>query len=271
MPRQASSTSDSSAPSVERAIDILQAIAANRAGLGVQTLAASTGTPRATLYRILKVLQARGLVQQADGQAGLYRLGPALAMLAGAAPPPRDLVELARPVMQRLAFSARETVKLVVIDGMDALTLAVADAGLEACVTARMGTRMPLHIGVSQRLLLAHLPAQQVRQVLARPLERRTPRTITDPAALRASLETLRRVDSAQGQSEGIPGVGAAAALLRGSQDEVLGALVAVYIHSGKSAAQLATLRDGVVHAASEISSWRYMIHPARSDAEAPS
>jgi len=164
--------------------------------------------------------------------------------------------------MQRLALSVRETVKLVVVDGLDALTLAVADTGLEARVTSRVGTRMPLHIGVSQRLLLAHLPAAVIRQVLAGRLDKRTSRTLTDPAALRSSLEPLRRVESAQGQSEGIDGVGAAATVIRGLDDTLLGALVAVYIHTGKSTTQLSALRQGVERAAQQISSWQVSREP---------
>ena len=221
-----------------------------------------TATPRATLYRIVKVLLARGFLQLAPEQASLYQLGPKLVQLGGQAPRPRDLIELSRPVMQRLALSVRETVKVVVVDGLDALTLAVDDTGLEARVMSRVGTRVPLHIGVSQRLLLAHLPAAVLRQVLAGDLEKRTSRTLTDPAALRASLESLRRVESAQGQSEGIDGVGAAAAVIRGLNDTLLGALVAVYIHTGKSAAQLASLRQGVERAAQEISSWHVSREP---------
>jgi len=207
-------------------------------------------------------LLARGFLQLAPEQAGLYQLGAGLVQLGGQAPRPRDLVELSRPVMQRLALSVRETVKLVVVDGLDALTLAVADTGLEARVMSRVGTRMPLHIGVSQRLLLAHLPAAVIRQLLAGRLEKRTVRTITDPVELRASLEPLRRVESAQGQSEGIDGVGAAATVIRGLDDTLLGALVAVYIHTGKSTTQLAALRQGVERAAQQISSWQVSREP---------
>ncbi len=263
MIRQDKPASDSSAPAVERTIQILRSIGSHPPGLSVQALCEQTSTPRATLYRILKVLQQHGFVQQTAEPPTLYQLGPALVQLGGKAPRPRDLVELSRPVMQRLAFSIGETVKLVVVDGLDALTLAVADTGLEARVMSRLGTRVPLHIGVSQRLLLAHQPAPVLRQVLAGPLEKRTTRTLTNPETLRASLASLRRVDSAQGQSEGIDGVGAAATLIRGAQDRVLAALVAVYIHKGKSAAQLAGLRQGVERAAQEISSWQVGPNPA--------
>lgn len=242
---------DSAAPAVERAVDILQLLGAHPEGLNAQALGELSDMPRATLYRIIKVLLARGFLQQ---HAGQYRLGPALALLGGNAPQPRDLVELCKPVMQRLAHSVRETVKLVRVEGLEALTLAVADTGLDARVTARVGMRMPLHIGASQRLLLAHLPAHVVRQALAPPLEKRTSRTLTDPAAVRATLVKLRQGDSVQGQGEGIEGVGAAATLVRGADDAVLGALVAVYIHAGKTAAQLEALRKGVEAAAQQVS-----------------
>jgi len=63
--------------------------------------------------------------------------------------------------------------------------------------------------------------------------------------------------DTAQGHGEGIHGVGAAATLIRGDQDVVLGALVAVYIHPGKTQAQLEYILENVEMAAHRISQWR--------------
>jgi DNA-binding IclR family transcriptional regulator len=103
-----------------------------------------------------------------------------------------------------------------------------------------------------------------IRQILAAKLEKRTSHTITNPAVLRASLESLSRAESAQGQSEGSDGVGAAATLIRGSQDQLLGALVAVYIHTGKTAAQLTAFSLAVEQAAQEISSWQVSLSPTR-------
>ncbi|MFT3720546.1 IclR family transcriptional regulator [Pseudorhodoferax sp.] len=256
--RQArSAPADSGAPAVERAVQLLLALSATPDGLGAQALAAATGMPRATLYRVVRVLLAHGFLQAAPGRDGLYRLGPALARLGAQVQAPRDLVTLARPVMQRLARTVGETVKLVVRDGLEAVTLAVADAELDARVTSRTGTRLPLHMGASQRLLLAHADAALWRQVLARPLERRTSRTFGDPQQLRQSLELLRRTDSVQGHGEGIDGVGAAATLVRGAGDVVLGALVAVYIHPGKSTARRRAIAQAVEAAAQEISAWQ--------------
>ncbi len=243
------------APAVERTVQLLRLLGDAPEGLGPQQLAAGTGMPRATLFRFLKVLGTEGFVQ--SGAGGVYRLGPAVAQLARHAAQPGDLLAAARPAMQRLARELGETVKLVVRDGEEAVTVAVADAGLEARVTSLVGTRMPLNIGASQRLLLAHAPAEVQRRVLAGALPRRTARTFAEAAPLRASLLKLRQVDSVQGHGEGIDGVGAAATLVRGAHDAVLGALVAVYIHPGKPAARLKAIAAAVERAAQEISAWQ--------------
>ncbi len=248
---------DHGAPAVERAVQVLLRLAQSPQGLGAQALADATGTPRATLYRIVRVLNSHGLLQSAPGQEGVFQLGPTLARLGAQVAAPRDLATLARPAMLQLARSIGETVKLAVRDGQDAVTLAVADSGLDARVTSRAGTRLPLHMGASQRLLLAHAPAEVVRAVLGRPLERRTARTFSDAQRLRQSLDKLRMTDSVQGHGEGIDGVGAAATLVRGAGDEVLGVLVAVYIHTGKGATQLHKIAQAVEDAAQQLSAWQ--------------
>ena len=257
MPRQDVSVVESAAPAVERTVQLLRLLGEQPQGLSTQQLAEITRTPRATLYRILGVLTAHGLVQQAEEGQARYQLGPAIAKLGRQAPQPRSFVALAQPLMERLAQTVRETVKLVVVDGLDALTLAVVDTGLDARVTSRVGTRMPLYVGASQRLLLAHAGADLQRQVLALPLTPRTSRTLIDPQRLHASLAKLRLEGSSQSHSEGIDGVGAASALVRGACEVVLGAIAVVYIHKGKSAAQLRDLRAAVEATAREISAWQ--------------
>jgi DNA-binding IclR family transcriptional regulator len=248
---------ESAAPAVERTVLLLCLLGEQPHGLSTQRLAEITRTPRATLYRILGVLTAHGFVQQAEEGPARYQLGPAIAKLGRQAPQPRNFVALAQPLMERLAQTVRETVKLVVVDGLDALTLAVADTGLDARVTSRVGTRMPLYVGASQRLLLAHAGSELQERVLSQQLVPRTSRTLTDPRRLRASLARLRLEGTSQSHSEGIEGVGAASALVRGAGDIVLGAIAVVYIHKSKSAAQLRSLLDAVEATAREISAWQ--------------
>jgi IclR family acetate operon transcriptional repressor len=68
-----------------KACDVLEAVSAQRDGIGQAELSARLGLPRTTLYRILAGLVARGLLRQ-DPARRVYSLG--LRARMSAAPPP---------------------------------------------------------------------------------------------------------------------------------------------------------------------------------------
>ena len=238
-------------PTLRRGLALLRDLAQTARGRSAAELARRLGVPRATLYRVLRALQDEGfVVTAADG--GRYLLGPALAQLAGAAGGRRELEAAARPVMETLAAELGETVKLVVRDGHEALTVA-AVIPRDACIASRVGTRLPLHVGASQRLLLAHAPAEVRDAVVASPLARVTARTITSSARLRRELDALAGRRELASHGEGIDGVGATAALVGDPGLEPAAALVAVYVYASQTARSLARIRRKLLDAAARI------------------
>ena len=241
---------DSSMPAVERTIAVLEAVAAGRNGATVAELAAATAVPRATLYRILRVLSAHAfVVRAADG----YLLGPGLQQLAARAPA-RDLADLAQPVMDRLCARIGESVKLVVRDGDRALTIAAAHSGNDSRIAVRIGMRLPLYVGASQRLLLSRAPQEIIESVLATPRRRHASGTIVSERALRADIARLRGERFADGASEGVEGVGAVAACVDDARGATVAVLVSVYIQPGKGIARLRAIREATIAAADELS-----------------
>jgi hypothetical protein len=69
-----------SSRAVERALDILEALAATRAPVCLSTVARTTQFPESTTYRLLGALLKRGFVSR-DGLE--YSLGPRIGGLAG--------------------------------------------------------------------------------------------------------------------------------------------------------------------------------------------
>lgn len=246
----AGSGSDAGTPALRRGLALLRQLAASPEGVTAADLAARLDVPRATLYRLLRALLDEGFAALAD-DGGRYRLGPAVARLVR--PGARgDLEGVARPVMASLATALGETVKLVVRDGLEVLTVA-AVIPRDACIASRVGTRLPLHVGASQRLLLAHAPAEVRETVLAGPLARVTPRTLTSPLRLRRELALLAGRRELASHGEGIDGVGATAALVGPPGAEPLGALVAVYVYASQNARTLARMRRAVLEGAEAI------------------
>jgi len=245
---------DNSMPALQRAIGILEYLEQTPGGGNAAAIASATGVPRATLYRILRVLKQHGFVADATTPSGAVVLGPALARLGAQVAAPRNLISAAHYAMATLCDRVNETVKLVVRQGDEAVTLSVSHPSNDLHVASRVGARLPLWLGASQRLLLAHAPPEVAERVLAAPHERLASGTITDAAQLKAELGTLRQRGWATGVNEGVEGIGAIAAAVHGADGQVLAALVTVYIDAGKHQAQRNAIQRETIEAAATIS-----------------
>jgi len=240
-------------PALERAIRILETVEASPGGVTPQGLLA-LGVPRTSLYRMLEVMADAGLLAATPGVSSTYTLGPAIRRMASRMPSGDDLAARAHPVLRRLAVETGETVKIVLRDGLETVAIAVAHPGEDSRVAARVGARLPLHVGAGQRLLLSRAPPEVIESVLARPLQKRGLETIVDPERLRRNLSTLRRREWALGRNEGASGVGSIGALVHEAGYPPRSALVLLYILSGRRQSEVLRMRDRVVAAAQELS-----------------
>ena len=164
--------------SVDRAIDLLLAVAAaGPTDAGVPALAKACGLNRATAWRLLKTLQARGLVTVDGG--GHYALGVTAVELGGAAGPDA-LIAAAHPVLERTSERTGETASLA-MPAVGGLTY-VDEVTPTAVLTASwLGRAVPLHATSTGKALLAFLPPGELRRVLPMTLPAFTDTTITSP------------------------------------------------------------------------------------------
>ena len=238
--------------SVDRAIDVLEYLAERDDG-AVTDLAAALGVHKSTAFRLLAVLEARGLVEQVS-ERGRYRLGFGLVRLAGVTAARLDLVEQSRPVTRRLALEIGETVNIARLEA-DAVVNLDQVRGAAAVTTHNwVGQGTPLHATSSGKVLLAHLDLAARDRLLAGPLERYTPATITDRATLERGLAAVAAAGWAATEEELELGLNAVAAPVRGHD----GAVVAAVSVSGPSYRlspdRFADVAAAVVAAAGEIS-----------------
>jgi DNA-binding IclR family transcriptional regulator len=88
-----------------------------------------------------------------------------------------------------------------------------------------IGVRRPAYCTAVGRAIFAYAPAAVVDRVLAGPLARRTPRTVTDRAELRAILAGVRERGYAIEDEECEPGIRCIATPVRGADGAVAGAI----------------------------------------------
>jgi DNA-binding IclR family transcriptional regulator len=211
--------------SIKRAFAVLGALADGP--LGVTGVAARSHIPKSTAARLLGALAAEGAVEQIPGESR-YRLGPHLLALASSLGDARGLVATARPTLVDLAGELGEAAGLSVRDGWTAHYVDQVDSPNPVQVRDWTGTRIPLHAVSSGQVFLAQLPAPMLARYLAEPLERFTPRTLTDAGALLERLRDVRRDGHAWVREEYALGISSVAAPVADARGELV---AAVHVH----------------------------------------
>ncbi|MFD7711316.1 IclR family transcriptional regulator [Streptomyces sp. NPDC059785] len=213
----------SAVQSVDRAVSVLE-ILARHGEAGVTEIAEELDVHKSTAFRLLGVLENRGLVTQAQDR-GKYYLGAGVLRLAGAAAVRLDISQEGVPVCRELADDLGETANIAVRD--DDAAVNIMQARGTASVTAQnwLGRRTPLHATSSGKVLLAHLPPTLREGLLARSLPRFTERTITGASALRRELEAVVEQGYGVTLEELELGLTAVAAPVRAHDGKVIGAI----------------------------------------------
>ncbi|MFG3439843.1 IclR family transcriptional regulator [Nonomuraea sp. NPDC047897] len=175
--------------SVERALDVLEALAEHGGEAALSEIAARTGLPYGTIHRLLQTLLARGYVRQESDRR--YALGGGLVRLGGVA---EGMVGTwARPHLARMVELSGETANLAVLEGDFIVYVAQVPSPRRLRMFAEVGRRVLPHSTAVGKVLLAGRAAGEAVTLLERTgMPRRTPNTITEIRAMLAELALVR-------------------------------------------------------------------------------
>lgn len=211
-----------SSQTLDRGIRILELLADARHPQSIDELAASLGVHRSVAYRLIRTLEAHGLVERAA--TGRLQLGAHLAALAAGVA--HDLQAEVLPELTEAANDLGITCFLVVLDRDECVTLvSVEPRHAVAAVAQRPGTRHPVSVGAPGKAILAQLSPDK------------WPAGLDPTMALEVHEAAVRRW--AESQNEVIPSLHAVAVplSLRGRPPA---AIAAVYLPNGQEAASVA-------------------------------
>jgi DNA-binding IclR family transcriptional regulator len=175
---------------VDRAAELLKAVARSPQPLSVSELASATGLNRSTAWRLLATLDHHGLVER-DPATQRYSVGHAVLQIA-AAGDHDALVRRARPVLQRLAQRTGETANLAVAKRFNLVYVDQVEAP-NVMSPNWLGRSVPLHATSSGKAFLAWLPREEREALTPVRLKRYTETTITSRRDLEEELEAVRR------------------------------------------------------------------------------
>jgi IclR family acetate operon transcriptional repressor len=241
---------------VARIAAVLEALATTDGGVGVRALARSSGIDRSAVGRLLRQLEDVGLAVPAD-VPGRYAIGPRLFAIAGAVTSRDELRSAARPALEALGARFNETSYLAVLEGERVVYRDVVESTQPVRYVAELGVPSPLHAGAAGRAILAAMTDPAFAAWLAAAdLERLTPDTVTDRAALAALRVSDRDRGYAASRGERIPGGAAVAAPFVDGTGRVRGSLVVTCPEARLPVAREADIAAVLVVMAGQLS-WR--------------
>jgi IclR family KDG regulon transcriptional repressor len=151
---------------LEDAINLLGILRDHPDGLTLAQATKFAGIIKNKTFRLLYTLEKRKMVRRDEN--GLYHLGSGLIDLGVHAQNERILLDVSRPIMDRLVVETGESIFLGVISGSDALCMAARESAHSVRLFAQVGRRAPLHSGGVPKVLFAFMPEPERTALIER-------------------------------------------------------------------------------------------------------
>jgi DNA-binding IclR family transcriptional regulator len=235
------------APALEKGLDVLELLAAEKYPLNLSSISQRLGRSAGELFRMLQVLEFKGFITTAANGSG-YVLTNKLFALAMEQAPVRSLVETALPIMRKLVNDIGQSAHIAVASEDQIVVVTRIERPGDLGFSVRIGYRREITIATSGLVLFAYQTDEIRRQWLKRC---RLKGEAADSFVERANAVRSRGYHEAPSHFvRGI--VDLSAPILRG--DTAVAALTVPFVHSNPLQVEMPQAVEFVRAAARQIS-----------------
>jgi DNA-binding IclR family transcriptional regulator len=171
---------------IDRAAELLSMVVLADEPRPFGDLVSDTGLAKSTASRLLQALERHRLVNKVDEG---YEAGPLFAIYASRHEPEREIVWLARPILEAVSRDTGETVNLAIVRNNAVVQIAQIDSTFMLGTTNWVDIDVPPHCSALGKVFFAAGAIAVPRAEL----DRLTDRTITDPETFEVELDQVRR------------------------------------------------------------------------------
>lgn len=239
--------------SLARGLSILRCFSVERPDWGVTELSRHLSLNKATIFRLVKTLEAEGFLTS-DPSTGKYCVGSALLRVAYVGLSRSELERVAHPHMERLAAETGESIDLAVWTAEGVLFVDQVRTPRPFRLVSRVGRVFSDLANAHSKVFLAFMSEEERATVLSRPLAPLTPFTIVDPERFAQELSKVAAQGVAYDFQENAEGVCGVAAPICDPAGGVKASLAIVAPVSRFGSIEVARLTDAVKETASAIS-----------------
>ncbi|MCK1692183.1 IclR family transcriptional regulator [Bradyrhizobium sp. 145] len=211
--------------SIQKAVSVLNAFTRERPRLTLAAITRLTGLDKSAAQRFLYTLHQLGLIRK-DDETKQYSLSPRLLEFGYAYTYSDGLIERAQPFLVEAHEKTRETVNLMVLDGIDIILVSRIPGEHVVTMNIQVGFRMPALYSATGRAIVSRLdPEQRDAIIRATKYHLYTKQSVSDPGEMRKLLAEAASDGFVLTQSQYFYGdISMAAAVIDGSKS-VLGAV----------------------------------------------
>jgi DNA-binding IclR family transcriptional regulator len=214
--------------SLERGLAVLEVVASAGRPIALAETARRLGLHRSTTHHLMQTLVRAGYLSQQD-RSRAYELTQKLFQMTGRTWSPEQLGETAQPLLQELTQATGEGASVAMWADGNVVIAAKREAEGPVRALQDVGAVRPMYCTAVGKALAAWLPQSEVTAALARtPMEPRTARTITTPAAFEAELQRIRAAGYALDDEEQYEGLRCVAMPVFAYSGQVIAAMCVV-------------------------------------------
>lgn len=211
--------------SVDRALALLEALAARPEGVRLSDLARSESLPPSTTHRLLTALEQRGFAQF-DALTKHWHVGARAFIVGVAFTRWQSFIAASLPFLRRLRDVTRETANLGVLQEGEVVTVAQVESREIMRAIAAPGGRTPVMNSGMGKAIVATWPDPDIAALVIRHgLRPITANSLRNLEAVRREIVAIRAKGYALDREEFKPGMRCAAAVVWSAAAEPIGAL----------------------------------------------
>ncbi|PWW26857.1 IclR family transcriptional regulator [Cytobacillus oceanisediminis] len=176
---------------LDNSLELLQYFTRENPSWGVRELAKEIGISHSIVYRILSSFEKYGFLVQ-DHITKKYELGFRFLEFGQIVKENMYLSDFVYPIMKNLAEKVEESVFLTWLDKVDGVTVEIAESSHKIKYEVSLGTRTPLYVGASCKVIMAYLPRDKQKEIISNGLRPFTENTILDEEKLLKDLDEIK-------------------------------------------------------------------------------
>jgi DNA-binding IclR family transcriptional regulator len=211
-------------PAVQKSFAVIEMFAANNTGHTLSEVSRCLKLPISTSSSLLYTMQQAGYLRR--DETGHFFLSMKIVVQANKIIGQIQPRAVAKPALRKLTDSTGLTSVLAVLDMDQLVWIEKIEGTGHITLAAQVGKRMHLHHTSTGKAILAHLPPEQVQEIVeSAGLVRVAPKTITSLPALRKELAIVRARGYAVDDEETAPGIRGVASPVFDHRGKLVGAV----------------------------------------------